>query len=246
MRRATPPSWLTSLLELVVPERCRVCGTHLSAREPTAICADCLSRVDYLGAAVCRRCGKVARSAMAGGSLCGECLATPPPWDQAVSVVRYGPVVQQLLHRLKYRADTSVLPALRTIVRPFVESRTVAYSHVLPVPLHSGRLRRRGMNQAVYIARLLFPEQPRLIRTNLLRRNRSTLPQTGLDGAARRGNLRGAFQLAGLGMVQGASVCIVDDVFTTGTTVAECCRVVREAGAAEIKVITLARVVKGG
>jgi len=239
-------TWLNPFLQLVLPERCRLCHAHLQVQGEVGLCGSCLSKVEYLGSAVCRRCGCQLSSEAAGGFLCGKCLKRPPPWDQAVSVVRYGPEVRRLLLRLKYQTDTTVLPALKTIVRPALPITDHGWDHVLPVPLHRNRLQHRGMNQALYIARLLFPEQRKAIEPCLLERNRATAPQTGLDGASRRKNLRGAFQLRDKKAVTGARVCLVDDVFTTGSTVWECSRVLRQAGAVEVWVFTLARVVMGG
>lgn len=240
-------TWLLKpFLDLMVPEKCRVCHSYQHGLMPEPICGVCLAEVNYLGPYVCRQCGRVLRSRVARDSLCGECIRKPPPWDKAISAVRYEPVIRELLSRLKYNADTTVLPALEAILRPFVHSLDFHPQHVIPVPLHLHRLRHRGMNQAVYLARLLFPEQPQSITTTLLQRHRPTLPQTGLDGVTRRKNLRGAFQLPDRSAVRGMSICLVDDVYTTGTTVAECSRVLRKAGASEIRVITVARVVTGG
>ena len=95
------------------------------------------------------------------------------------------------------------------------------------------------------LAGMLFPDDKKRIDPHLLRRNRATASQTGLNGAERRRNLRGAFGLTDPGSIAGKRVVIVDDVFTTGSTVMECAKVVRKAGAAEIGVITFARVVVG-
>jgi ComF family protein len=162
-----------------------------------------------------------------------------------VSVVRYGPPVSGLLHSLKYGANTTVLPALCTILKPFLDFAPSDCNYIVPVPLHFGRLRLRGLNQAVYLSQLIFPDNQAAIIPDLLQRKRATRPQTGLDGAGRRRNLRGAFALRPGSTVLGKSVCLVDDVFTTGTTLYECGRVLRAAGAAEIRAVTLARVVLG-
>lgn len=160
-------------------------------------------------------------------------------------MVRYGPEVRRLLLRLKYQADTTVLPALSTIVQPALKTVDRQWDHVLPVPLYRTRLRGRGLNQALSLARILFPAGGKRIDPHLLRRNRATASQTGLDGAGRRRNLQGAFEFADPEAVVGTRVVIVDDVFTTGSTVMECARLARRAGAAEIGVVTLARVVMG-
>lgn len=230
-------------LELMAPERCRMCNCPLPGRERPGICSSCLAEVKYLTTSVCRKCGGVVRSRVAWGALCGECIRRPPPWDRALSVVKYGPPVSELLYRLKYKGDTTVLPALKTILQPFVDSEDIDCRYIIPVPLHPRRLQSRGMNQAVYLAKLLFPDRKQLLTTGLLQRHKQTRPQTGLNGIERRRNLRGAFRLSDAALVKGQKVCVVDDVFTTGTTVSECSRVLRKAGASDIRVLTLARVI---
>jgi ComF family protein len=231
------------LLRLVVPDRCRLCGLGLEPAAGSGLCSRCLAAIGYMGDTVCRCCGGLQPHPIAAGMLCGGCLRQPPPWDMARSVVRYDREVRELLLRLKYRADTSVLPALARIVEPQLAAIDWPCDLVVPVPLHSSRLKSRGLNQALAIAGLLLPARRQRLAPTLLVRTRATVPQTGLDGVARRRNLRGAFTVASPELVTGARVTLVDDVFTTGTTLAECCRVLRRAGAAEIRALTLARVV---
>jgi len=237
--------WLEPFWELILPERCRICNISLPRYSPKGICRGCLSRIEYMGAVICRRCGTLMPSNEAAGSLCGGCIRKPPFWDTARSVVRYGPEVRHLLSRLKYQTDTTVLPALSTIVQPVLATFEYQWEHILPVPLYRARLQQRGMNQAMLLAAMLFPGEGKRINPHLLQRNRATASQTGLDGAERRRNLRGAFGLTDPGLIVGRRVMIVDDVFTTGSTVMECAKVVRRAGAAEIGILTFARVVMG-
>lgn len=237
---------LDGLLRLVLPDRCRLCGLGLEPASGPALCSCCLGTIRYLGDTICRCCGCFQANPVAAGMLCEECLRRPPPWDLARSVVRYDPGVRELLLRLKYRADTSVLPALARIAEPQLAAIDWPCDLVVPVPLHSSRLKDRGLNQAQAIAGLLLPARRRQLTPALLVRSRATVPQTGLDGVARRRNLRGAFAIVEPERVAGARVALVDDVFTTGTTLAECCRVLRRAGASEIRALTLARVVIRG
>lgn len=151
----------------------------------------------------------------------------------------------ELLHRLKYSADTSILPALKTVVAPCARVFDISCDFVVPVPLHKKRIRRRGLNQAVKLAELLFSEKQECITPGLLKRIRETDPQTGLNGVQRRKNLRGAFMFCDRYEVRGKSICLVDDVYTTGTTLNECSKVLRRAGAANIYVLTVARVALG-
>ena len=112
---------------------------------------------------------------------------------------------------------------------------------ILPVPLHIQRLRNRGFNQSLLIARSCFPKWQRKIRTDLLQRHRSTIPQIRLSGRARRNNLKGAISICRPELIAGRNVLIVDDVFTTGSTLHECAKALAQAGAVKIEAFTLAR-----
>lgn len=150
--------------------------------------------------------------------------------------------MSSLLHRLKYQGDTSVLSALREIIGRRDSFCLQEQDRIIPVPLHVSRLRQRGFNQSLVLAKLFFPNQKDLIQVDTLTRIRHTIPQTGLDGIARRKNLHQAFIVRFPERVRGRKIVLVDDVFTTGTTVAECSRMLLRAGADEVRVLTLARV----
>jgi len=208
-------SFAASLLSLLLPERCRAC------RKPStvALCPSCHAMVSYLNddddddkALPCR-------------SLC--------VYDEPVA---------GLIHRLKYAADRTVLPALAQIAAARDLADCAEADLIIPVPLHVSRLRRRGLNQSLLLARLFFPERRQIIRCDLLVRHRPTTPQTGLSGEARRRNLQGAFSLTpASGTIAGRHVLLVDDVRTTGSTLAECRRVLLAGGAARVSCLTLAR-----
>lgn len=233
---------LQALLELILPDRCRVCGVGLE--DGGGICSDCLSSVRYINRPGCSRCGEQFRSPAADGHLCSGCLQRPPPFVRAVSLTWYEDPVRELLHRLKYRADTRVVPALASIARHAGTDWFGRFDCLIPVPLHRRRLCGRGLNQSLELARLLSAHCPCPIHVSLLIRVRNTASQTGLDRSLRRKNLKNAFKVTSPGLVSGKIVCLVDDVFTTGTTAAECSRVLMDAGAKEVHVFTFARVLK--
>ncbi len=168
---------------------------------------------------------------------CGPCLSAAPAYDSARSLVRYAPPVSTLLHRLKFHGDVSAARALASLGSPVVPP----FDLLLPIPLHPARLRARGINQSLVLARRFFPDYQRSIAVDLLVRIKDTVPQLGLDGRQRRRNLHGAFGVTDAAALHGRSVCLVDDVFTTGTTLLECAKTVRKAGAARVDAWTVAR-----
>jgi ComF family protein len=231
-----------SCLDIVLPTCCVVCKVRIPSREWGSFCDRCGSGVHYLVSPLCRICGIEVFGADGHNPLCGECLKNPPPYSIARSVVRYESQVQQVVHKLKYARDLSVIPGLVELIGNYDMAEFSDIDCVVVVPLHLRRLRQRGLNQAAVLARLFFAERMTHIKTDWLIRTRNTVPQTELDRRARRKNLRGAFQVRAAVDFQGAGVCLVDDVFTTGTTVGECSRVIMNSGAREVMVHTLARV----
>jgi len=118
---------------------------------------------------------------------------------------------------------------------------------VIPVPLHSRKLRQRGFNQSELIARAAFKRQPlAALNRKCLVRQRETAPQAGLTRHQRRENIRGAFVVRDPAAVRGRDILLVDDVFTTGTKISECARILRRAGAASVYAATVARALKAG
>jgi len=230
-------------MDILFPRRCAACGKKLFEKSGRKMCSDCRSDITFLQQPLCRICGMEFVGDKEWDHICGACLRKPPPYLLARSVVRYSAVVQKLLYGLKYGADTSVLPGIVEITAQFDITPFDHCDCVIPVPLHLKRLRRRGLNQSVLLAKLIFPEKNHSkLKTDILIRTRNTVAQTTLDGVKRRKNLKGAFVMAKNVELDQKTICLVDDVFTTGTTVSECSRVLCSHGAKEVKVITLTRV----
>jgi ComF family protein len=231
-------------MDMILPRVCGVCGLRipLCGNEFESFCERCGSGIRQLVPPFCRICGTEVYGVGEYNSLCGKCLKNPPPFSIARSVLRYERQVQQLVHKLKYGSELSVVPGLTELIKNYDMAEFADVDCIVVVPLYLPRLRKRGLNQAAVLARLFFADRPALIRSDWLKRTRNTIPQTKLGRDARMRNLKGAFQARSTSNFRGAEVCLVDDVYTTGTTVTECSKVIMESGAAEVKVLTLARV----
>ncbi len=235
--------WLKAFIDLLFPPACTLCGGSTVQSEPECLCSRCWLQIEYIQPPLCVCCGNIVSGNPAHNHLCGTCRRNPPYFSRARSSIRYDQPVRILLHRLKYHGDTTVLPALRWIIAHSHVDQPGAVDLIVPIPLFVSRLKQRGFNQADILAREYFPERTKDIRSDLLRRGRDTGAQTSLSGAARRNNLRSAFYIKNGGGVRGKRICLIDDVYTTGTTVNECAKTLMEGGAEEVQVLTLARVV---
>jgi ComF family protein len=174
-----------------------------------------------------------------------------PTFAKASAYGSYEGGLRELVHLLKYeqvRPAAGVLGRmLREAIADLEPSFRAAEILVVPVPLYSRKLRQRGFNQSEVIVRaaLKHAGQDRLtLDTAVLERRRETQTQTGLTRHQRRENIRGAFVVAKPEKVKGREILLVDDVFTTGTTVSECARILRRAGASKVFVATVARTLK--
>ena len=205
-----------------------------------------------ISGSLCATCGERVEGFLGDGEVrCVLCRRLEPPYAKATAYGSYEGGLRELIHLLKYE---QVRPAANVLgrmlgeaiedLRPWFAAKPV----VVPVPLYARKLRQRGFNQADLIARAalkLMPTGNRLeLRAGALRRGRETQSQIGLSRHQRRENLRGAFAVAEPKEIASREVLLVDDVFTTGTTVSECARVLRRAGASKVFVATVARTLK--
>jgi len=246
-----------ALFTTLFPADCRLCGAPLTNISRLPVCQECLSALRPIAGGVCAICGErlvspYAFSSGDGEPICGLCRRAEPPYAKAAAYGSYEGGLRELIHLLKYG---SVRPAANVLGRMLAE----AVSHlepalnggplvVVPVPLHIRKLRQRGFNQSELITRAaLKPLTPRgrfHLAPAVLERQRETQSQIGLSRRQRRENMRGAFGVTQADEIKDKPVLLVDDVFTTGTTVSECARVLRRAGASKVYVATVARTLK--
>ncbi len=189
------------------------------------------------------------------GLICGLCRRLEPPFARAAAYAEYTGGLRELIQLLKYDGVRPAADVLGRMLAEVIQTLAADFGKQPPllvvVPLHAGKQRQRGFNQAELIARAAS----RILRTAgrgldfapcTLARTRATQSQTGLTRHQRRANLRGAFVVnsGASGAIPGRDVLLVDDVMTTGATAGECARVLRRAGAGRVLVATVARALK--
>ena len=246
----------TGVFTILFPSDCCFCSAPLTKISRLPVCDDCLAAIAPRQGVACTICGERLTGRHAVNEInqpvCGDCLAHQPEFVQAAAYGSYEGGLRELIHLLKYdrvRPAASVLGRMLSEAIADLDPRFGDSAPILvPVPLYPGKLRQRGFNQSELIARAalkLFPAgRAWTLNPGLLLRHRDTESQTGLTPRQRRENMRGAFRVPDPSQVKGQDILLVDDVFTTGTTISECARTLKRAGAARVWGATVARVLK--
>jgi ComF family protein len=234
---------MNGIADVIFPPRCITCSAILEERGPLPFCPQCMAGIRFIRSPLCPRCGIPFTTQDMEDHLCGECLVSPRPFTLARAVGLYEETLLKAIHLFKYRKGIGIGSVLGGIMADFAGGiwDMRAFSVIIPVPLHRKRLRERGFNQAVILARCIAKRFALPLDFLTLRRKVFTAPQVGLGHEERSVNVRGAFTVRKPVRMTGKRVLLVDDVYTTGSTLAECAGVLLDAGADSVAVLTLAK-----
>jgi ComF family protein len=224
---------LSRVVDLLLPASCAFCGVAASEE---LICQGCLDDLPWVAHA-CERCGTPVATPLPPGVSCGSCQQRPPPFDTTFAPLHYDFPVDAAIKALKFERRLHLAPALASLMLPVLAPELDRFDALVPVPLYRWRRARRGYNQAHELAKFLrvttgLPISQRVLRT------RNTEPQSGLDAATRRRNMKGVFQLHH--PPECARPLIIDDVMTTGETCRALASVLIAGGAERVGVLTIA------
>src|SRR5712692_6110808 len=232
---------LGGIASLFYPPVCTICCANVAPRE--YLCQECEAKITRIAPPFCAKCSEPFEGAITGPFTCANCAHRKIYFDAAISAYRSRGIVRRVILDFKYGRQTHLRHLVaRWLVAGFDDERLRErrFDAIVPVPVDPARQRERGFNQAAVLAEwlgshLALPLRPALQRIHY------TTTQTAFDRSERMQNLRGAFRLRKKADVRNLRVLLVDDVLTTGSTLSECARVLKEAGARSVYAATAAR-----
>lgn len=233
-------------VEIILPLRCLGCGEVVG--ESGAVCARCWREIDFIGPPHCACCGLPFAYDAGPDALCGGCAQTPPVFRRARAVMTYNDASRSLILAFKHADRTDAAPVygawLARAGAPLIGEMDI----IVPVPLHRRRLIARRYNQAALLSQALARTTGKPVRVDALVRHRATPSQGRMSRTERARNVRAAFGVrrSRRADIENRSILLVDDVMTTGATASACVNALLQAGAANVDVLTLARVTRTG
>jgi competence protein ComFC len=241
--RRLASSWGKLAEVLLYPSFCEICHKFLDNSGEKVICLSCREKIKPWASSYCLCCGRVFVGA-GEPQHCRDCLERTPPYARHRSCARYEGTVKDVILLYKYRG----FEVLGDFLGDFVARATApelalwpGVEAIIPVPLHPARKRERGFNQSQVLAGRLSKIRNIRLEEKRLVKVKNVPPQTTLAAKDREKNVRGAFRLKKTGDLEGKVVLLVDDVFTTGSTIRECSSVLRKAGVKEVRAVTVAQ-----
>ena len=236
-------------MDIIYPPRCHFCmdflreGGSSENQRVLPVCPACFKGLAEITSPLCKLCGRPFQDGIDQDHFCEECLRRRPFFDRAGAPYLYEGPMMNAIHQFKYEGKTSLSGSLGPLLAAFAGTWLNLRDGflIMPVPLHPRRLRERGFNQSLLLARHLASSLDSELDFLSLRRIRYTQPQTGLKSTERRKNVRRAFEVSDPKAVKGQTLILVDDVATTGNTLNESARVLRRAGAEKVYGLVLAR-----
>jgi len=231
------------LADILFPPQCIICGGSPKKGGETPFCSECFSKIAFIQPPLCACCGLPFTGAGSMNHLCGDCIFRKPFFSTARALGIYDTILLDTIHLFKYSGRILIGERIGAVMAEHrYDSLNISdFSLIIPVPLHPKKLKERGFNQSLVLGRELAKKFSLPLDFGTLKRRIDTKPQVNLGRSERIKNVKGAFMVKEKSRIKGEKVLLVDDVYTTGSTVNECARLLREAKATDVAVLTLAR-----
>lgn len=224
------------IIDIFMPQnfKCAICGVETAGIN---FCDNCRSHFHYISGKVCEKCGG---RIIGGGDLCVDCKSANHEFVKTYCVLDYDGIVVGAIAKLKNNGIKSVAYGFSYIMLDRFKALDIPFDMIIPVPMHGNRLKERGFNQTEILCNEIERYYGR-VRKDILLRVRDTPHQTGLNKENRESNLENAFKITNKSTVKGKIILLVDDIYTTGTTLSQCAKELNKAGAKEVYGLCLCR-----
>lgn len=237
---------LSQALNLIFPPQCLNCDTLVPTHG--TLCNGCWQQLHFITDPMCACCGLPFEYAIGEGALCAACIEEMPLFEKSRSILVFDETSKTLIHKLKFEDETYLSHIFAEWMSRQAQALIAPVDAIVPVPLNRWRLAARRYNQSALLAAGLARRAGKLFAPDWLVRRRRTQPQTGFSRNEREENVRGAFEVPETCRpeLEGKQILLVDDVMTTGATIAACTKTLLKAGVKQVRVLTLARVIRHG
>lgn len=235
-------AFISKIIDFILPPRCISCGKVLSLSD--GVCEDCFNKINFITTPYCNKCGMPFETASSNKKhLCGNCMRDKKSvFRFSRSAIRYDDISKKMILAFKFMDKTEnahilsnwMLLAAKDILNEGVDV-------IIPVPLHFTRLLKRKYNQSALLAKRLGKTTKIEVDYSSLIKHKKTKAQVDFSGKARVKNVKDAFEVKHQDKIKGKRVLLVDDVFTTGSTLKECAKALKKAGAKSVDFLTVAK-----
>jgi ComF family protein len=231
-----------ALLDLIYPSQavCYNCGKSLEKESKYSLCLHCYNALPFISEHHCLKCGIPLRM-IEDGPNCEECKDTHHYFDRAISVVQYEEDVKKLIYKLKYSHHTYLARIMGAMMAHKLKEECISIDLILPVPLYKGKEIERGFNQSALLGKYIANEINIPLNTDALIRVKNTKVMHSLTKRERHENVQDAFKVVDVWVIMDRNILLIDDIFTTGSTVNVCSQLLLSSGAKSITVLTFAR-----
>lgn len=231
------------LSETVFPSNiyCICCGSMIDGTRPYGLCDKCMEKIHWINGNICDKCGKALQDTYRG-KVCYDCMVREHEFKKGYSCMTYGFYERKLLLDFKYGGKGYIGKKLGDILYDRISCEGLSADIIIPVPVHKKRERARGYNQAEIMAGRLSELSGIPWRKDVLLRNRETSLLRSMSPVERENELHGAFGVSEKRrkIIEGKSLLLLDDIYTTGSTVDACSKILLDHGAGEIYILTVA------
>ncbi|WDV46116.1 ComF family protein [Clostridiaceae bacterium M8S5] len=231
--------FIITIIDVIYPQRniCLLCD-EFSEEIKSGICPKCYNKLVY-NIKTCEKCGRPLKQSYLP-SLCHDCNNKQQIFKKGISPLIYEGYIRDCIHKFKYGKKPYMYKALGSIMLDYLNSLDLDFDIIIPVPLNKKRLLERGFNQAELLSKCISKHSNSRVITKSLVRTKNTRRQNKLNRKDRLKNIKGAFTVRNKEVIANKNIILVDDIYTTGTTINECCKELTKSGAKSIYVLTLA------